>query len=85
LSESKFAKKALPEWQKEHPDAFICRNNTGMAWQGKITWAEVNGKMQKVLTDLRPIFFGIGFPKKDKKTGRIINTGGGDQIGFESY
>lgn len=84
MSESNFAKKILPEWQKQHPDARIMRNNTGMAWQGKLLTFSVNGIVQKILKKLRPIFFGVGLSKKDKKTGQIKQVGGGDYIGWES-
>ena len=86
--ESNFAKQALPEWQKEHPNARIMRNNTGMAWQGKIhQYTIFNGKTkpQRILANPRPIFFGVGLPIKDKKTGRITQKGGGDYIGWESF
>lgn len=85
MSESNFAKKILPEWQKLHPNARIMRNNTGMAWQGKLLTFSVNGIVQKILKKLRPIFFGVGLSKKDKKTGQIKQAGGGDYIGWESF
>ena len=89
MSESTYAKKALPEWQKEHPEARTFRNNSGMAWQGEIglkftqTSAHI-GKHERILENPRPIFFGVGLPVKDKKTGRIKQKGGGDRIGWET-
>jgi len=84
MNESNYAKQALPEWQKLHPDARIFRNNSGMAWQGKLLTFRIRNRLERILKKLRPIFFGVGFPKKDKKTGRTKQTGGGDYIGWES-
>ena len=84
MSESNYAKKTLPKWQKKHPNARVFRNNTGMAWQGKLLTFVINGIAQKILKKLRPIFFGVGLPVKDKKTGRMIQKGGGDYIGWKS-
>lgn len=88
MTESNYAKQALPEWQKLHPGARIFRNNTGMAWQGKQShYTEIQGHRDiahRIIENPRPIFFGVGFPKKDKKTGRTKQTGGGDYIGWES-
>jgi len=88
MKESNYAKQALPEWQKEHPTARIFRNNTGMAWQGKsvegIRGNINNQRKIRIIENPRPVFFGVGTPKKDKKTGRTKQTGGGDYIGWES-
>jgi len=85
MSESNYTKKILPEWQKEHPNARVMRNNTGMAWQGNLFTTLINGIANKILKNLRPIFFGVGTPVKDKKTGQIIQKGGGDRIGWETF
>jgi hypothetical protein len=82
MNESNYAKKALPEWQKENPNAVVFRNNTGMAWQGEPEWKIINGQKVLILKNPRPVFFGVGLPKKDKKTGRIKQTGGGDRLGW---
>jgi hypothetical protein len=82
MKESDFAKIALPKWQRENPNARVFRNNTGMAWQGSTVRQMFHGLFQAVLYKLRPIFFGVGMPTKDKKTGRIIQKGGGDYIGW---
>lgn len=66
--ETQATKKLLPEFQKQNQNSRLFRNNTGMAHNQ-------NGI---------PIFFGIGKPKKDKKTGRIKQVGGGDYIGWET-
>jgi len=89
MSESNYAKQALPEWQKEHPGARVFRNNTGMAWQGKVGIDYIktdNGDTKKlrIIENPRPVFFGVGTPKKDKETGRTKQVGGGDYIGWES-
>lgn len=88
MSESTYAKKALPEWQKEHPEARTFRNNSGMAWQGeiglKLETSKYKSTHERILKNPRPIFFGVGLPIKDKKTGRIKQKGGGDRIGWES-
>jgi len=83
MSESNFAKQALPEWQKEHPGARVMRNNIGMAYQGKLIVTAINGIIKKILKNLRPISFGIGLPTKDK-LGYVKQKGGGDYIGWES-
>lgn len=80
MKESDFAKIALPKWQKENPTARVFRNNTGMAWQGMIQ--SLHGLGKKILANIRPIFFGVGLPVKDKKNGRTVQKGGGDYIGW---
>jgi len=82
MKESNFAKKALPEYQKKHPNTILMRNNTGMLYTGDMIWTMKNGKKVLIIENPYPIFFGVGLPKKDKKTGRIKQVGGGDRIGW---
>lgn len=88
MKESNYTKQALPKWQKKHPDARVMRNNTGMAWQGERGYyTEIQGHKgihRFIIKNPRPIFFGVGFPVKDEKTGRTKQKGGGDYIGWES-
>lgn len=89
MKESNYAKKALPEWQKKHPEARVFRNNSGMAWQGDKSYEIIDTKSdeiikKRILENPRPIFFGVGLPVKNEKTGRIKQKGGGDRIGWES-
>jgi len=84
MQESAYAKQTLPEWQKKHPNARVSRNNTGAAYQGKLSTFSKNGIAKKILKNIRLIFFGIGLAVKDKKTGRTKQKGGGDYIGWES-
>jgi len=84
MKESSFTKKVLPKWQKKHPQARVMRNNTGAAYQGKLLTFSKNGIAEKILKNIRLIFFGIGLAVKDKKTGRAKQKGGGDYIGWES-
>lgn len=85
MSESNYTKKILPEWQTQHPEARVMRNNTGMAWQGEISYRTCTGNTERVIANPRPIFFGVGLPVRDKETGRIIQKGGSDWIGWESW
>lgn len=82
MKESNFAKKVLPEYQEKHPDTILMRNNTGMLYSGDMKWIVKNGKKSLIIENPYPVFFGVGLPKKDKKTGRIKQTGGGDRIGW---
>jgi len=84
MKESSFTKKVLPKWQKKHPQARVMRNNTGAAYQGKLLTFSKNGIAEKILKNIRLIFFGVGIAVKNKKTGRTIQKGGGDYIGWES-
>lgn len=87
MSESNYAKRVLPKWQADHPNARVMRNNTGMAWQGENTKINAYRKGKygpvRILKNPRPVYFGVGLPTKTK-SGRTIQKGGGDYIGWES-
>lgn len=82
MSESNYAKKALPEYQKEHPETILMRNNTGMLYTGKMTWKVIDGKKILIIENPVPVFFGVGLSVKDKKTKRPVQKGGGDWLGW---
>jgi hypothetical protein len=82
MSESNYTKKALPEYQKEHPETILMRNNTGMLYTGKITWKVIDGKKILIIENPVPVFFGVGLSVKDKKTKRPVQKGGGDWLGW---
>ncbi len=80
MKESNLSKQWLPKWQeKAGKYSKLFRNNTGMAFTGEQDYF----KGQKILTKLKPIFFGIGLLIKKGKA-RQRPRGGGDYVGWTS-
>ena len=73
MKESNLIKTFLPEWQKENgKDSYLCRNNTGSAYQGQVI-----SEGADFITIKRPRFitFGVGLIKKIKGIKVFLKVG----------